>query len=455
ANTFTGPTTVSGGTLRLGASNALPGASNVSVQGGSTLDIGTYSTNAATVTLADGTITGTTGVLTGLSYDVRKGTISAKLGGTGSLTKTTPDTVTLAGANTYSGATSVSGGALRARSGVGLPSASKLILGGGVLEGIGATTFTRGLGTSGSDTVQWTASGGFSASGGKMTVAIGGTASPTSLTWGSGNFVPSGSGLVLGSLTADSETEFINGIDLAGMARTVYVNDNPFSTGDFATLSGTLSTGSLNKDGPGLLVLKGSHMYTGATTVLAGTLELAAGAALATTAFDVRAWATLDLRDLGAFALGAGKTLKGGGTVLGDLLVGGTLSPGESPGILSVGNITFGDGSTLQIELGDTVRGTGYDVLASSGNMVLQEGGTLSASLINAFTPKLGDEFDILDFAALTGQFTTLNLPVLAGGLSWNTSDLYTDGTISVAPEPATLALLALGGLALLGRRWK
>jgi hypothetical protein len=190
--------------------------------------------------------------------------------------------------------------------------------------------------------------------------------------------------------------------------------------------------------------------------VSAGTLKLASGAALASTAFDVAAGASLDVQSLaGGCTLAPGTTLKGGGTVLGCLVVGGTLSPGESPGILSVQDITFAGGSILNMELAGTARGGGYDALISSGNMVLEDGSTLSVSRINWFAPALGDEFDVLDFSSLSGQFTTVNLPALDGGLSWDTSNLYTDGTISVAPEPATLALVALGGLALLGRRRK
>jgi autotransporter-associated beta strand protein len=368
----------------------------------------------------------------------------------GGLSKIGLGTLAFTAANTYTGVTSVVSGAFRAIDGVSLPVSSTLGLGGGVLEGIGNTTFTRGLG----GVTFGTGGGGFSAYGGKMTVAIGGTTTPTPLWWGTGYFVPAGSALLFGSATADHEVEFRNSIDLAGAARTVTVNDNPFSAGDFATLSGTLSNGSLTKDGVGLLVLKGSHTYTGATTVAAGTLKLATGAVLASTTFDVGSGAALDLRDLvGGLTLGAGKSLKGGGTVLGDLVVGGTLSPGESPGILSVEDITFAAGSILNMELGGTVRGGGYDALVSSGDVVLQNGSTLSVSLISSFVPQVGDEFDVLDFSSLSGQFTTINLPVLAGGLSWSTDDLYLDGTIGITPEPATLALLALGGLGMLLRR--
>jgi hypothetical protein len=54
---------------------------------------------------------------------------------------------------------------------------------------MGATAITRSVGTGGGQ-VRWTAGGGFSASGGKLTVALGGTANPTALTWGSEDFAP-------------------------------------------------------------------------------------------------------------------------------------------------------------------------------------------------------------------------------------------------------------------------
>jgi hypothetical protein len=88
------------------------------------------------------------------------------------------------------------------------------------------------------------------------------------------------------------------------------------------------------------------------------------------------------------------------------------------------------------------------DVLASSGDVVLQGGSSLSVSLINSFAPDMGDEFDVLDFSTIAGEFTTYNLPALGDGLAWDTSGLYTDGSIGVTPEPATFALV-VGGLAI------
>jgi len=346
------------------------------------------------------------------------------------------------GANTYSGPTTLCAGVLRANSGAGLSAASNLVLAGGILESAGTGTFTRGLGTGGNQ-VRWTDSGGLAATGGKLTIALGGTASPTPLTWGAGGFVPAGSALLLGSATTDSEIEFRNSINLAGAARTIFVIDNPFSGADFATLSGTLPNGAFTKDGPGMMLLKGYHPCTGATTVAAGTLKLAAAAGLASLTLDVRQGATLDLRDVGAYILGAGRTLCGTGSVLGYIAAGGTVAPGPGPGVLSVGSLYLTSGSRLDMELGGTARGSGYDVLALSGGLSLDAASTLAVALTGNFVPLAGDAFDILDFAGLTGQFGTINLPALPAGLSWATDDLYRNGTIRVIPEPATLSLLA------------
>ena len=44
-----------------------------------------------------------------------------------------------------------------------------------------------------------------------------------------------------------------------------------------------------------------------------------------------------------------------------------------------------------------------------------------------------GESFNILDFASITSSSPTLNLPTLGGSLSWNTSQLFTTGVISIS----------------------
>ena len=140
-------------------------------------------------------------------------------------------------------------------------------------------------------------------------------------------------------------------------------------------------------------------------------------------------------------------TIRGRGDINGAIMnnAGGIVAPGASPGILTVDDITFASGSSLQIELGGLARGTEYDVLAASGTITLQEGSSLSVTLIDGFVPQGDEVFDIMDFAGLSGEFSTRSLPSLGGGLTWDTSGLYTSGTITVAPEPATLGLVAVG----------
>jgi autotransporter-associated beta strand protein len=117
-NTFTGGTRIDNGTLTLShATNTLLNTGAVNVNGG-TLALGTNTDTVGAVTLTSGSITGSgtgaQGTLTGTgsNFDVRSGTVSAKLGGTIGLDKTTGGTVTLSGVNAYTGATTISAGKL-------------------------------------------------------------------------------------------------------------------------------------------------------------------------------------------------------------------------------------------------------------------------------------------------------------------------------------------------------
>jgi autotransporter-associated beta strand protein len=195
-------------------------------------------------------------------------------------------------ANDYSGTTTISGGVLNTYVSAGstLSASSPLFINGGQLQTQGE--FTRSLAASavaGSPTVTLgvTASG-FSAGYEKLTVAIGGTSSPTALTWGSGGFFAAGStvGILLNSATSLAEVEFRNAIDLNqgstnNVTRTITVTDNGATGTDFATISGVISnsTGAptngvaLSISG-GILRLFGANTYDGSTKVIGGTLTV-------------------------------------------------------------------------------------------------------------------------------------------------------------------------------------
>jgi hypothetical protein len=140
-----------------------------------------------------------------------------------------------------------------------------------------------------------------------------------------------------------------------------------------------------------------------------------------------------DLNTSGGSIVVLGGLLGGGGTVGGDLNnPSGTVGPGNSPGVLSVsGDFAQGAAGTLAIEIAGTTVDTEYDQLNVAGNATID--GTLSVTLLGGFLPEVGDTFDVLNAAAISGAFATLDLPALAGGKSWNTSLLYTDGILSIA----------------------
>jgi hypothetical protein len=127
-------------------------------------------------------------------------------------------------------------------------------------------------------------------------------------------------------------------------------------------------------------------------------------------------------------AVTGGGSSSGGG----DIFFEGDLRPGNSAATVEFQNdVQFGSGATLEIELGGATPGTQYDQMHVTGDMSLD--GALAVSLISGFNPVAGNSFDILDWTARSGTFDTLSLPALSAGLSWNTSQLYATGVLSVA----------------------
>ncbi|MFO1532025.1 MAG: autotransporter-associated beta strand repeat-containing protein, partial [Kiritimatiellia bacterium] len=146
---YAGGTFINDGTLELGhATNTLANTGAITINGAAAcLALGGNADTVGAVTLKNGSITGTSGVLTATGYAVESGLISAGLAGVGAgLIKSTAGTVTLGGANTYTGATQVNEGTLIIS---GSTSATGLIIvsAGGTLGGGGqggTVTFADG-----------------------------------------------------------------------------------------------------------------------------------------------------------------------------------------------------------------------------------------------------------------------------------------------------------------------
>jgi autotransporter-associated beta strand protein len=144
ANTYAGPTVIKGGSLRLGGSNLMPDTGALTVDGG-IFELQSNSDTVGAVTLIGGSITGS-GTLTGASYTVRAGTISAALAGGGGLVKETGGTVVLSGLNSFSGGVQILGGTLTVSSEVALGAgANTVTVDGGRLNANATFTTNRNI----------------------------------------------------------------------------------------------------------------------------------------------------------------------------------------------------------------------------------------------------------------------------------------------------------------------
>ncbi|NIB45224.1 hypothetical protein HBA55_36965, partial [Pseudomaricurvus alkylphenolicus] len=99
----------------------------------------------------------------------------------------------------------------------------------------------------------------------------------------------------------------------------------------------------------------------------------------------------------------SGEALGGSGDLGIGLINSGTVAPGNSPGEQTVSSFLQTGEGTLEVEIGGYEVGVEYDRLNVEGLADLD--GALSISLINGFTPQVGDSFEILTFGSVSGTF--------------------------------------------------
>jgi len=261
------------------------------------------------------------------------------------------------------------------------------------------------------------------------------------------------------NISATGNSSIAAGVPISLRSGDVTVAATKTLMANAAIVDGTSPT-ALNKLGEGTLALAAANTYTGETTVSNGTLMLNATGLIASTMLNV-VDGTFDASL--AASLPTFTSIKGAGTIDAGtkavtLAAGGTLAPGNSPGMITlVSDLDIsamaGTGGLL-FELGaDTTAGTTYDQVSMAGNAL--NVGTLDFADFT-FTPLAGfgiGIYTLFDAGSVSGSLGTATgtIGTYDGALSINTGT--GDVNLTITPEPATLALVVLGGVGILARR--
>ena len=258
-----------------------------------------------------------------------------------------------------------------------------------------------------------------------------------------------GAGGVMDSSVGGANTISM-GLTFAG-TRTIVVN-NAAST---LTVSGVITgAGGITKAGAGTLVLSAINTYTGATTINAGTISIAADAALGTAPGAPTAGKIVfgggTLRSTATFTLATnrGISLTGAGTILTDPAT--TLS---YAGIIAgAGSLTKAGTGTLLLSGVNTYTGA-----TTVGAGTLRLGVTNSINSASAVTVSAGATFDLGGFSDIVGSIAGAGsitssaagaVTLMAGGSNATTafSGVIQDGSGTVALTKTGTGTLTLSG---------
>lgn len=236
------------------------------------------------------------------------------------------------------------------------------------------------------------------------------------------------------------------------------------------TFSGSFTTNNngysciIEKYGTGTETLTGDNSLSGSTAQGGGNTIINGG--------------TLAVNNTTGYGLGVGGvTVNAAGTLAGNgSIYAANNNTFSVSGVISVGNVgdltgqTFtltnsaglvlNSGGALGVDLfsgagaGDnTGNAAAADELNAQCPVTLNSGAILNVANPNSMSAwAAGDKWRIANWNSTpTGTFTTLNLPALPGNLAWDTSSLYTNGTIDIVAgtgptQPAEILSVNLAG---------
>jgi len=282
--------------------------------------------------------------------------------------------------------------------------------------------------------------------------------------------LPGGASVTLGAGTTLNLAGFaatLGKLDGAGNIALGTANLTVAQAGN-STYSGVISgTGGLIKNNAGALTLTGTHTFSGATEINGGQLRLNGSAA--NSAFTINGGTFSGNATIGALTLASG----------------GTLSPGNSPGVTQASHTEWQGGGafTFEINQRDGTAGgpNGWDLLNVTGSLSITatSGSPFSVGLT---TLTFANASGVPQNFSATGNYAfafvttssgiigfnpaafTLNAAGVDGSLlgTWSLSlansnrDLQLIYTGSAIPEPSTYAaLVGLGALVIAGWRRK
>ena len=331
-----------------------------------------------------------------------------------SLTKAGAGTLTLSGANTYSGGTTLSAGTIAVGNNAGLGTGSLAMADSTTLQAASAVTLVNNIGVTGAASINTngndlgltgniTGTGGVTKSGsgvltlsGTNTYNDSTTISAGSIKAGAANTLSPNSAVTVNSgasLNLNNFSQVIGSLAGAGNtslgSATLATGGNNASTSYSGVIDGT---GALTKTGSGTFTLSGANTYSGGTTVSAGTLigdttslqgNIINNAALQFNQSTSGSYSgvmsgtgTVDILGAGAVTLSGANTYSGQTTISS----GSTLALANTGSIANSSLVTNNGTFDIQQKTVNT---------SLSGNYVQSSAGTLKMGLTTANTEKL------------------------------------------------------------------